>query len=98
MKREDLLTLPRPVWSAVTCYRFHKPRLVAAVSDGNRQPRGDKSPLNKALTSQRTPKKVPIGPTLTRSGSNFRCFGQAFADYQSDIVGGGRALTEFGQR
>src|SRR6266404_9070613 len=44
----------RRIWSAVTCYRFRRPRLVAATF-GKHKPRGDKSPHTKALTSQRTP-------------------------------------------
>src|SRR6266404_5311101 len=44
----------RRIWSAVTCDRFRRPRLVAATF-GKHKPRGDKSPHTKALTSQRTP-------------------------------------------
>ena len=44
------------MWSAATGRRFVRLRLVAASLDGlNRMDGGDKSPPNKALTSERTP-------------------------------------------
>ena len=43
------------MWSAATCRRFPRPRLVAAI---NKSDRGDESPVTKALTSQRTPNKA----------------------------------------
>src|SRR5258705_65202 len=50
------------MWSAATGRRSLAPRLVGSIRSRDCQPRGDKSPLIRALTSQRTSHKNCISP------------------------------------